>query len=63
MILSPVTELKNKIIRAGNPYICLYKNKIMFIISLTYKKPIEEVDKLLPGHYIYIDKYVRESLS
>ena len=31
----------------------------MFIISLTYTKPVEEVDKHIKGHYEYIDKYVK----
>ncbi|MCS3409070.1 YciI family protein [Serratia sp. AKBS12] len=29
----------------------------MFIVSLTYHRPIEEVDSLLDGHIIWLKKY------
>lgn len=29
----------------------------MFIILLTYTKPVEEVDRLLPDHVAFLDKY------
>jgi uncharacterized protein YciI len=29
----------------------------MFIISTSFKKPIEEVERFLPGHIAYLDKY------
>ncbi len=29
----------------------------MFIVSLTYKKPIEEVEKYIPAHILFLDKY------
>ncbi|MBA3660347.1 MAG: GTP cyclohydrolase [Gammaproteobacteria bacterium] len=28
----------------------------MFIISLTYKKPLDEVDKHIPAHTIFLDE-------
>lgn len=28
----------------------------MFLFILTYKKPLDEVDKLLPAHRAYLDK-------
>ena len=32
----------------------------MFIISLTYKKPIEEVEKYITDHIAFLDKYYTE---
>ncbi len=29
----------------------------MFIVSLTYKKPIDEVEKYIKEHIIFLDKY------
>ena len=29
----------------------------MFVVNLTYKKPLEEVDKFLSEHRIFLDKY------
>jgi uncharacterized protein YciI len=29
----------------------------MFVISLNYKKPIEEVEKYIPEHTIFLDKF------
>ena len=29
----------------------------MFIVSLTYKKPIEEVEKFIQEHIAFLDKY------
>lgn len=29
----------------------------MFIVSLTYKKPIEEVEKYIKEHILFLDKY------
>lgn len=29
----------------------------MFIVSLTYKKSIEEVEKYIPEHIVFLDKY------
>ena len=29
----------------------------MFLVILTYKKPNEEIDKALPGHVLFLDKY------
>jgi uncharacterized protein YciI len=29
----------------------------MFIISLTYKKPLKEIDKLIEPHIAFLDKY------
>lgn len=29
----------------------------MFIVSLTYKKPIDEVEKYIEEHIIFLDKY------
>ena len=29
----------------------------MFILLLTYKRPLSEVDNYLPAHVIYLDKY------
>ena len=34
----------------------------MFIISLTYTKPVEEVDKVLQQHIEYIDRYFAEGV-
>lgn len=32
----------------------------MFFIKGTYRKPIEEVDRVLPAHYEYLDKCFAE---
>jgi uncharacterized protein YciI len=29
----------------------------MFIISLTYKKPIDEVEKHIPEHIVFLDRF------
>lgn len=29
----------------------------MFLIILTYKKPIEDIEKFLPDHIAFLDKY------
>ena len=29
----------------------------MFLFDLTYEKPLEEVDRLLPEHILYLDKW------
>ncbi len=34
----------------------------MIIIELTYKRSHDEVNKLLPGHRDFLDKYYRERL-
>jgi len=34
----------------------------MFVVILTYTKPIEEIDKLRPAHIEFLDKYYRENI-
>jgi uncharacterized protein YciI len=29
----------------------------MFLFNLTYRKPIEEIERLLPAHIAYLDEY------
>ena len=29
----------------------------MFLFNLTYRKPIEEIERLLPAHNAYLDEY------
>ena len=29
----------------------------MFVFHLTYQKPLEEIDRLLPGHRAYLDRW------
>jgi len=29
----------------------------MFLVILTYKKPIDEIEKVLPNHVAFLDKY------
>lgn len=33
----------------------------MFIISLTYKKPIEEVEKHIQEHIVFLEKYYNQN--
>lgn len=33
----------------------------MFIISLTYKKPIEEVEKHIKAHIVFLEKYYAQN--
>lgn len=35
---------------------------MMFIIELTYKVPLSQIDKYLPEHRIFLDKYFSQSL-
>jgi len=34
----------------------------MFIVSISYKKPLEEVDKIIEAHVDYLKKYYREGI-
>lgn len=34
----------------------------MFLILLTYKKPLAEVDQFLPGHNIHLQKYYQQRI-
>ena len=32
----------------------------MFLVILTYKKPIESIEKFLPEHILFLDKYYQK---
>ncbi|RFU65127.1 YciI family protein [Peribacillus glennii] len=34
----------------------------MFLVLLTYRKPLEEVDKFLDGHISFLDKYYEQKV-
>lgn len=34
----------------------------MYIIELTYKKPLEEVDELLEDHILFLDRYYKAGI-
>jgi uncharacterized protein YciI len=42
--------------------ILVFKNKNMFVIKLSYTKPLEAMDKARPKHLEFLDKYYAKNI-